>query len=50
MESITCQKIIASNRICLTEPVRKILNAKEGDFINFIFDEQGHIVLKKVEA
>ena len=51
MDFITCQKIISSNRVSLTEEVRALLgDAKEGDFVKFLKDENGTVFIKRVEA
>lgn len=51
MDFITCQKIISANRVSLTEEVRALLgDAKEGDFVKFLKDENGTVFIKRVEA
>ena len=50
MRLITCQKVITSNRVSLPEDLRKKLQVKEGDFINFIEDDSGKVIVRKVEA
>ena len=49
MEVLTCQKVLNSNRISVSEQVRDALQIKVGDFVKFV-SVDGKIYIEKVEA
>lgn len=51
MELLTCQKIISGGRVHIPKSLRDLLSLSEGDYLNFIRDDNtGQIIIKKAEA
>jgi hypothetical protein len=50
MGRISLVKVIESNRITLEVDVRSKLDVQKGDFVAFVEDEHGQLIIKKVEA
>ena len=48
MKVITVKPVIESQRVSLNEEICKKLDVKKGDFVSFIEDDKGDIVIRKV--